>query len=298
MSFTKRIDNIFQNSKVIEFDKSSKFVIMSDCHRGDGGLGDNFSRNQDIYFHALKYYYKYKYTYIELGDGDELWEVKKVSDIIENYSNVFWLLSKFYEEDRLYFIYGNHDMIKKDRRYIEKNYSEFFDEQKNRYTTLFKDIEINEGLILRDKESNNNIFLIHGHQGDFMNDKMWRITRFLVRYIWRPLEIYGVNDPTSTAKNYKKKIKTVRKFVQWVKAKKIMVIAGHTHKPMFPKVGDVPYFNDGSCVHPRCITAIEIEAGRIQLVKWCVSAKEDGTLAILKSVLAGPCNINDYFNGE
>ena len=59
-----------------------------------------------------------------------------------------------------------------------------------------------------------------------------------------------------------------------------MLIAGHTHKPMFPEVGETPYFNDGSCVHPRCITAIEISDGNIILVKWSVNTKNDGTLFI------------------
>ncbi len=36
---------------------------------------------------------------------------------------------------------------------------------------------------------------------------------------------------------------------------------------MFPEVGEISYFNDGSCVHPRCITAIEIENGTIKLVR-------------------------------
>lgn len=295
MSFTKRIDEIFKKSKTIEFDDSSKFVIMSDCHRGDGNLGDNFSKNQDIYFYALKHYYENNYTYIELGDGDELWESSKMSDIINNYSNVFWALSNFYKEGRTYFIYGNHDIVKKDKKYAKKNFCEAFDETLRSYITLFKDVEFHEALVLKERHGDNKILLIHGHQGDFANDKMWRVTRFFVRYVWRVLEIYGVNDPTSTAKNYNKKNIIEERFSQWAKEKQTMVIAGHTHRPMFPEVGEVPYFNDGSCVHPRCITAIEINHGEIELVKWCISARRDGTLAILRSVLAGPRKINDYF---
>ncbi len=295
MSFTKRIDEIFKKAKIIEFDNSSKFVIMSDCHRGDGNLGDNFSKNQDIYFYALKYYYQNNYTYIELGDGDELWEGKKISDIISNYSNVFWILSKFYKEGRIHFIYGNHDMVKRDKKYIKKNFCKYFDEKLRSYITLFKGVEFHEALVLKKRYGCNKILLIHGHQGDFANDKMWKVTRFLVRYVWKSLEIYGVNDPTSTAKNYKKKNIIEKRFTQWAKEKKTMIITGHTHRPMFPEVGEVPYFNDGSCVHPRCITAIEINNGEIELVKWCIGARRDGTLAILRTVLAGPRKMNDYF---
>ena len=74
-----------------------------------------------------------------------------------------------------------------------------------------------------------------------------------------------------------------------------MIITGHTHRPMFPDVGEVPYFNDGSCVHPRCITAIEIERGYITLVKWGIETKKDGTLFIGRDIIAGPRLIKEYF---
>lgn len=269
---------------------------MSDCHRGDGGLSDGFSKNQDICFYALKYYYNNNYTYIELGDGDELWENKKITDIMDIYSNIFWILSEFYKSDRLYFIFGNHDMIKKDRKYIKNNFCNYFDKWKDSYISLFNNIKFHEALVLKEKYTENEILLIHGHQGDFFNDRLWKLSRFLVRYVWKPLEIYGVNDPTSTAKNYKKKKIIEKRFIQWIEESGHMLVAGHTHRPMFPEVGEVPYFNDGSCVHPRCITAIEIKNCEIELVKWCVTAREDGVLAIKKASLAGPNNINDYFD--
>ena len=78
--------------------------------------------------------------------------------------------------------------------------------------------------------------------------------------------------------------------------RKSMLIAGHTHRPSFPDIGEVPYFNDGSCVHPRCITAIEIIRNSIILVKWSIKTKSDGSLFIGRDVLAGPRNINYYFN--
>ena len=60
----KRLSKVFENSKVIPYDYSSKFVIMSDCHRGSGNSGDNFLKNQYIFFAALNDYYKKGFTYI------------------------------------------------------------------------------------------------------------------------------------------------------------------------------------------------------------------------------------------
>ena len=65
-------------------------------------------------------------------------------------------------------------------------------------------------------------------------------------------------------------------------------IFGHTHRPYFASEGQPPYFNDGSCVHPRCITGIEILKGNIQLIKWWISPDQTGRLCVKKDVLAGP----------
>ena len=74
----------------------------------------------------------------------------------------------------------------------------------------------------------------------------------------------------------------------------LITILGHTHRPRFPSPGDIAFFNDGSCVHPRSITGIEIENGEITLIKWQISTKEDGTLQIIRDLLEGPQKLIDY----
>ena len=74
----------------------------------------------------------------------------------------------------------------------------------------------------------------------------------------------------------------------------MITIVGHTHRPRFPWPGDVPFFNDGSCVHPRSITGIEIEDGTISLIKWQIATKDDGTLQIVRFLLEGPQKLIDY----
>ena len=73
MDYLKRISKVFEGAYEIPLYNDSKIVLMSDCHRGAGDWSDNFLKNQNIYFSALMNYYKEGYTYIELGDGDELW---------------------------------------------------------------------------------------------------------------------------------------------------------------------------------------------------------------------------------
>lgn len=295
MSSLKYLYKAFKEGAELPFDDSSRIVLMSDCHRGDGGWADDFSKNQNAYFAALTHYYKENYTYIEIGDGDELWENSRFEDIKQVHGDVFWLLSQFHRQGRLHLIYGNHDMIKKDEKYVRLNLSEYFSEPERRFTSLFKDIKVHEGMILCHKETGSKIFLVHGHQVDPLNNQFWRLARFLVRYMWRPLTTFGVNDPTRTAKNYKKKDSAEKRLTDWVVKEKHMLIAGHTHRPMFPEPGEAPYFNDGSCVHPRCITAIEIREGSIVLVKWSVKTGSNGYLFIGREVLAGPRSMRDYF---
>ena len=67
-----------------------------------------------------------------------------------------------------------------------------------------------------------------------------------------------------------------------------MLIAGHTHRPVFPSAEEPAYYNDGSCVHPRCITCIEIAGGEIMLAKWAYFIKKDGTVSVGREMLEAP----------
>jgi UDP-2,3-diacylglucosamine pyrophosphatase LpxH len=298
MDYLSRVSKVFESAEEIDFDDYSKFVLMSDCHRGDGSWADSFSRNQNIYFAALTHYFNRNYTYIEIGDGDELWENRKMTDVLYEHSDVFWIMRKFYEKNRLYLIYGNHDMVKKHPEFVEKNLYRYFSERDNKYYDLFKGIKIHEGIILNYKKTGNKILLLHGHQVDFLNGSMWKISRFMVRYLWKPLENLSIKDRTRTAKNYKKKNDVAQKLTDWVVKENKMIIAGHNHRPTFPEYDDPPYFNDGCCVHTRCITGIEIAKGNITLVKWSVKPDEKGMLKVARDIVAGPCKISGYFQSN
>jgi len=289
-----RITKVFETAQQIPFDDSSRIILMSDVHRGDGGWADDFAKNQNLYFAALTHYYHENYTYIEIGDGDELWKNKKLSDVIYVHSHIFWLLAKFFKEDRFYSIFGNHDMVKRDNKFVQNNMYQYFDERQKKYLPLFKNIKVHEGLVLRHTVTEQKILLIHGHQVSLLDYELWRLSRFLVRYLWRPLESFGVNDPTSTAKSYNKKNAVEKQLIEWVTKENHMLIAGHTHRPRFPEVAEPQYFNDGSSVHPRCITGIEITDGNITLVKWDIKTKLDGTMFIGREILAGPRALKDY----
>ncbi len=295
-SVTRKLDKAYKNACCIPIHSGSRIVLMSDCHRGVGNWGDNFQPNQNLFFAALQYYNQRKFTYIELGDGDELWENRRLKDIIQVHSNQFWMMSEFYQEKRFYMIYGNHDRRKEQEHFFGTNCNSYYCEGEGKERELFPEMKVQEAIVLKDNCNEQEIFLVHGHQGELWNDTLWKFSRFLVRYLWRHLELAGCNDPTSTAKNYHRKEKTEKNLESWAKKNKKNLIAGHTHRPVFPKPGEGHYFNDGSCVHPRCITAIELECGAISLVKWSMEVREDNVVYIGRQILNGPRLLKEYYN--
>ncbi|MAU25848.1 MAG: serine/threonine protein phosphatase [Muricauda sp.] len=295
MSSNSRLNRAYEKAKVIAFDDESKFIFFSDCHRGDNSFADDFANNRNIYFHALNHYYREGFHYCELGDGDELWENLHFESIFEAHKNVFQLLRQFHLENRLHMVWGNHDMVYQDPKYVEEHLYHYFEPIEGKDKELFENIQYHEALLLQHTETGQEIFCAHGHQADWWNYVCWRIGRFLVRVLWKPLQVWGIADPTSPAKNYKELIRIEKRIKRWILNHNLkLTIVGHTHRPRFPEPGEIPFFNDGSCVHPRSITGIEIENGKISLIKWHIATKPDGTLQIIRVMLEGPEKLSDY----
>ncbi len=210
-SSKKRLDKAYKNAKIVDFDDDSKFILFSDCHRGDNSFADDFANNRNIYFHALKHYYAKNFQYCEIGDGDELWENLSFESILNAHKNVYMLMKLFHEEERLHMIWGNHDMVYRDPEYVKKHLSIYFDPKVGEDVKLFGDITYHEGIILKHCATEQEIFLTHGHQADWWNYLFWKWSRFMVRVLWKPLNVMGIADPTSPAKNYKELIKVERR---------------------------------------------------------------------------------------
>ncbi len=291
ISYDKRINRVYLASPRFRFSDRSKIAIMSDCHRGSGSLADDFAKNQNVCYAALQSYNDAGYIYIEAGDGDELWKNKNFREISSMHADIFSMLKQFHAGKRLIMLYGNHDIEKKLKPRLLDTYHKL---TPKREMTLFPGMVIREGVILEHRPTGLKIFILHGHQADYFNDRLWRLARFLVRHVWRPLELVGFSDPKSAAKNNKVKEKVEIRLKSWTEGKNILLIAGHTHRPVFPQPGEGRYFNDGSCVHPWSITAIEISSGRISLVGWRQKIREDGTVYIGKDVIAGPAPLITY----
>jgi len=299
MSSDNRLNNAYKRAKIIAFDNSSKFILFSDCHRGDNSFADEFANNRNIYYHALRHYFNNGFQYCELGDGDELWENLTFEPIFEAHKNIYLLMKLFHEENRLHMIYGNHDMVYRNPEYVKRNLYTYFEPKDEKAAALLDKLQFHEAIILKHDENGQELFLTHGHQADFMNYHGWRFNRFMVRILWKPLQVWGIADPTSPARNNRELIKVEKRIKKWILRNNLKItVIGHTHRPRFPEPGDIPLFNDGSCVHPRSITGIEIANGEISLIKWQIATKEDGTLQIVRVLLEGPQKLVDYKQNE
>lgn len=249
-----------------------KIVLMSDCHRGCGNWADSFLANRPIYTAALKYYIQKNFTYIELGDGDELWGNRRFADIYRTHKEVFQLFQLLYEENRIFLLYGNHDREKEKALFRSKD-------------KPFP-ISFHQSVIV-DFPDDPPLYLFHGYQGDLLNDRLWKLTRSLVRNLWKPLELRGVKDPTSAAKNYTKVREIEEDFITFSRKQKCILAAGHTHKPTLLQADSAMYINSGSCVHPGAITAVEIDTKRKKatLVKWAICSRKDMSLYVCRERL-------------
>ncbi|MBM6615763.1 metallophosphoesterase family protein [Desemzia sp. RIT804] len=290
----RRLTEAYENARVEEFDDNSKYVFMSDVHRGDGSLSDEFTRNRDIYLYALQHYYRNDYTYVEAGDGDEMLEYSNFEHTKNAHPAVYDTIKKFFDEDRLVKIYGNHDIFLKYPSYVKKNYYTNYDEYNEVFFDFLKDLEPVEALVLKHKQTGQEILTVHGHQGDAPNDQFWRLTMLSLKYFWRFLHAFGIRNPSSPVKNVSKRHKVEKNYNKWIEKHKMMLICGHTHRFKYPKKKDHPYFNTGCCIYPTIITAIEIKNGMVQLVRWKVKATRNGVLNIEREIMRGPESVSDF----
>lgn len=281
----------------------AKIVIFSDHHRGLGDGADDFVNCEAIYLKALEHYNNECFTLVLLGDVEEFWECVPTL-VMKKYKEVLKWESYFHDDARLVKIWGNHD--------------DQWQEPLFRMATLprpLKDLPVYEGLVIELKEESSHkeieIVLTHGHQGTLSSDKFAGISRWFVRWFWRPIQqVFKIKLNATPATSMELQSNHDKDMYQWAKSRgNTLLVCGHTHHPVFMSnthldellakkeqdseaVSDeeieqvkqvstelkvdkkIPcYFNSGCCsFEDGDITGIEIEGGEIRLVKW----NEDG----------------------
>jgi len=248
-----------QNIKHLSLSEAEPLILMSDMHRGDGTSSDDFAHNSLLYKCALTYYLENNFTYIELGDAEELWENQSFDQIYITHSSIYEILARFHDPDpsktRYIKIWGNHDLKwRSDPAPLQQ---------------LFPGITLYEAVIL-----DNHILMVHGHQADPKCSGFWaNVSKFFVGGIWPWMQRLGIKDPTRAANNPGRANSTDQKLHQ--RAVKNgqgiqTVIAGHTHRPVYRNLSltEMKLLDSG----------IEITLGQdgkpeFTLIKWSHSAQ-------------------------
>jgi UDP-2,3-diacylglucosamine pyrophosphatase LpxH len=293
----QRLSEVLSKSDQIEIDNESRLILFSDIHRGDNSWADEFTSTKTLYAYALEHYLREGYIYIEVGDGDELIKNSNPKFIQRAHFDIYQILRDFYLEDRFYSIHGNHDILYKEPEYTALHLSTIINPSTSQPEILFPGISIHEGLLLEHQPSGGKILVTHGHQGELLNDRIWKMSRFLLRFFWRPLQMIGIRNPFRVSHNPDIRRDVEAELINWSRAKNQPLLCGHTHCAYLSTPGETAYFNTGCCVHPLWITGIEIDRGSVMLIRWRVKPDQKGSLIIQQEILAGPHALEDYFPG-
>ncbi len=259
----------------------AKYIVFSDQHKGDKSPADDFANNEDNYINALHYYNNEQFTFINLGDSEELWKFSTIAVLKHNEKS--FIAEAAFEPNRFYKTFGNHDII-------WKNWADVFLHLRKFFTMP---LVVHEGIVIQLNKSSNklNIFLTHGHQGDAMSDNN-KFSTWIIAHIWLPLQRYLQININTPSKDFLLRNKHNVMMSEWSAAQQnVLLITGHTHAPVFasgkyynhpsnhiPKhnneIVKPTYFNTGCCCFSDGdITGIEIADGYIRLIKWHTANK-------------------------
>ena len=247
----RRLTQVLETAITIPIDDSSKFVFFSDLHRGNGGRSDSFLPNARLFLHALTHYERNGFSYVEVGDGDELWKGWPIEAIRQAHRRLFDLLHQMDLEQRLHLILGNHDLKRKTNLRIEKD-----------------GLPAHEGLVLKHEPSGQQLFVVHGHQADITNDYLYFIAHRAVRFSYHVRELLQHLCCSGHGEPKLKMGKLEQRLMDWVSVCHQMIICGHTHRQAFPQNGGPAYFNTGSGIVPGIITGLELRNGALVPIRW------------------------------
>jgi hypothetical protein len=207
--------------------RRDKLVIFSDHHKGNRDGADDFLVCEQAYNAALAYYDRLGYTLVVLGDVEELWE-EWPQTVFKAYPHTLELEAVFHRAERYLRFWGNHDDAWSHKDMVEKLLKPVFGGLP---------LQVRESLILHARDGENELgrlFLIHGHQGTLDSDRIAPVSKFLLRYFWRPLQRITKISLNTPSQDYELRYEHDTAMYFWSQAQeKVVLIAGHTHRPVF-----------------------------------------------------------------
>ena len=216
----KRLTELYnstdQNIKKLPINNNTKYALFSDLHLGNGEKSDLFWHNKDTMIFALEHYKEKEYSIILLGDIEELWQFNFI-EIHDYYEESIYKLLRSFPDNKVHRIFGNHD--------------------KNWKRPPTDPIQSNEEIQHGAPEAiklGDDIFLVHGHQGDKTCDRKTWESRYLSRK-GEPLvplgKIFGISSRLATRSQIPGNREKL--YYEWAIENKVILICGHTHNAIF-----------------------------------------------------------------
>ncbi len=228
MKTESELDRLLKETRPLIVDRSLKGVVFSDLHLGVKTPADDFCKNEDLFRRVFDDYWGKGFLPFFAGDIIDLWENPDEGQIRAAYPSIVRRIDPWPRAK------GTHD----------------------------GELMLPEALLLEYVEDGKRILMLHGHQGDFFNQSAYPLGKFVVRHIWRNLQLLGLKDPTTgTSRNPKKHESVKMAIQQWAQDRQQTVIFGHTH---FAESVPPYYYNCGSWVGKggQCV---EIEGNEIRV---------------------------------
>jgi hypothetical protein len=202
-------------------------------HRGKRDRADDFRRCESAYLKALAHYDRERYTVALLGDVEELWQ-NPIDSVLSSYPDAYAAEESFHVDGRLIRFWGNHDEVWASPAAVRNELGPVHPGGP---------LDVRESLLLDVRLGDRTlglIFLVHGHQGTGMSDGLAFLARFTVRFVWKPIQHLTSVSRNTPSKNRKVRERHHRAMRRWAEGhENLLLIAGHTHRPVFASVAIV-----------------------------------------------------------
>jgi len=217
------LDRLLTKASSVTLDQSSKVLVLSDLHMGNGGRQDEFRENSELVKTMLeRYYLPEQYSLVLNGDIEELFKFS-LESIALQWSDIYDLFLKFRENGFFWKTLGNHDAALLDSR------------EYRLASSLVESVKFQYG--------DDTLLLFHGHQAALI---LWqtcsilsRAVIFFLRYLAKPLGIRNF----SVAYNSRQRFAIEQSIYEFSNQAKIVSIIGHTHRPLFESLSKADFLN-------------------------------------------------------
>lgn len=125
---------------------NGKIIVLSDQHKGAKNGSDDFALAERNYLAALEYYNEQKFCYINLGDSEELWK-NSLEDVKANNEASFAVERKFLERSAFVKIFGNHDLYWDNDPLASLSLEEIYGQKVKIYEGALLQIPVNQNIL-------------------------------------------------------------------------------------------------------------------------------------------------------